>query len=89
VSRATWIVTLVLVLALVLMPGFLERYKRVRRALGAVFVFWISLNLWITSLHLSGLGPEGGALRTAALGGPPLLATVLWLYWSRQGRPAA
>ena len=84
-SRAGWIVTVMLALALIILPGFLERYRRVRRALGAACVFWISLNLWGTSLHFSGLSAEG-PLRAAALAGPPLLATVLWLYWPRRGR---
>ena len=30
-SRAGWIVTLMLALALMILPGFLERYRRVRR----------------------------------------------------------
>ena len=84
-SRAGWVITLLLVLALVILPGFLERYRRVRRALGAACVFWVSLNLWGTSLHFSGLEAEG-PLRAAALAGPPLLATVLWLYWPRRSR---
>ena len=84
-SRAGWIVTLMLALALMILPGFLERYRRVRRALGAACVFWVSLNLWGTSLHFAGLRAEG-PLRAAALAGPPLLATVLWLYWPGRRR---
>ena len=85
-SRAGWIVTLLLALALMILPGFLERYRRVRRALGAACVFWVLLNLWGTSLHFSGLRAEG-PLRAAALAGPPLLVTVLWLYWPGRRRP--
>jgi len=84
-SRAGWTLTLILALAVLLLPGFLERYRRVRRALGAVCVFWISWNLWGTSMHFSGLRPEG-ALRGAVLAGPPLLATLLWLYWPGRRR---
>ena len=87
-SRASFIVTLLLAVALVLLPGFLERWRRVRRALGAVFVFWISLNLWATSLHFSGVRPEG-PLRSAALLGPPLLVVILWLYWEGRKRQRA
>ncbi len=87
-SRATFIVTLILAVALVLLPGFLERWRRVRRALGAAVVFWISLNLWATSLHFSGLRPEG-PIRGAALVVPPLVATILWLYWERRRRQGA
>lgn len=87
-SRASFIVTLLLAVALVLLPGFLERWRRVRRVLGAVFVFWISRNLWGTSLDLSGLRPEG-PMGGAALLGPPLVATILWLYWERRRRQGA
>ena len=86
-SRAGWTIALLLALALMILPGFLERYRRVRRALGAACVFWVSLNLWGTSLHFSGLKTEG-PLRAAALAGPPLLATLGWLFWPwrrRQG----
>ena len=85
-SRAGWTVTLLLCLALMLLPGFLERYRLVRRALDAACVFWVSLNLWATSLHFSGVQAEG-PLRAAALAGPPLLATLLWLYWPGRRRP--
>ena len=84
-SRVGWIVALLLALALMILPGFLERYRRVRRALGAACVFWVSLNLWGTSLHFSGLKAEG-LLRGVALAGPPLVATVLWLYWPGRRR---
>ena len=84
-SRAGWTVTFVLVLALLILPGFLERFRRVRRALGAVCVFWISLSLWMTSMRFAGFG-VAGPMRTAALAGPPLLATLLWLYWPRRRR---
>lgn len=86
-SRAGWTVTFVLVLALLILPGFLERFRRVRRALGAVCVFWISLNLWATSMHFAGLSAVG-PMRAVALAGPPLLATLVWVYWPwrrRQG----
>ena len=82
-SRVGWIVALLLALALMILPGFLERYRRVRRALGAACVFWVFLNLWGTSLHFSGMKAEG-PLRAAALAGPPLLGTVLWLYWPKR-----
>ena len=84
-SRAGWVITLLLALALMILPGFLQRYRRVRRALGAACVFWVCLNLWGTSLHFSGLKVEG-PLRAAALAGPPLLATILWLYWPGRRR---
>lgn len=84
-SRAGWTATLLLALALMILPGFLERFRRVRRALGAACVFWISLNLWGTSLHFAGLRLEG-PWRAAALAGPPLLATLLWIYWPRRRR---
>ena len=84
-SRAGWTVTLLLALALMILPGFLERYRRVRRALGAACVFWVSLNLWGTSMHFAGLKAEG-LWRAAALAGPPLLATVLWIFWPGRRR---
>ena len=84
-SRAGWTITLLLALALMILPGFLERFRRVRRALGAACVFWVSLNLWGTSLHFSGLQTEG-PVRALALAGPPLAATLLWLFWPGRRR---
>ncbi len=86
-SRLGWAVTLLMAVALLLMPGFLERWRRVRRALGAAVVFWISMNLWGTSLHLSGAPPDG-TLRGLGLVGPPLLLAAGWVLWDlrRSGR---
>ena len=87
-SRAGWAITLLLALALLMLPGFLERWRRVRRAVGAVMVFWISMNLWATSLHLAGTRPEG-SLRGLALLGPPLLLAAMWVLWDlRRSRRA-
>jgi hypothetical protein len=79
-SRLAWIVTLVAALALVLLPGFMERWRRVRRALGGVVVFWISMNLWGTSLQLTGLAGAGSLHRLALLG-PPLVLAAAWVVW--------
>ena len=84
-SRSAWIITLLLTAALLLAPGFLERWRRVRRALGTVLVFWISLNLWGTSLHMSGLRPLGGG-RGALLFGPPLALAGAWACWDLRRR---
>ena len=79
-TRMGWAVTLVAGFALLLLPGFLERWRRVRRALGAVFVFWIALNLWGTSLHLTGLAAPS-PFRGIALLGPPLVLAAAWVMW--------
>jgi hypothetical protein len=79
-TRVGWAVTLLLAVSLLLLPGFLERWRRVRRALGAVFVFWISMNLWGTSLHLAGGRPDG-TLQGLALLGPPLFLAAGWVLW--------
>jgi hypothetical protein len=79
-SRTGWAVTLVAALALLMLPGFLERWRRVRRAVGALVVFWIATNLWGTSLHLAGGRPEG-PLQGVLLLGPPLLLAALWVLW--------
>ncbi|HEY5907270.1 MAG TPA: hypothetical protein VIZ31_04460 [Vicinamibacteria bacterium] len=79
-TRMGWAVTLLAAFALLLLPGFLERWRRVRRALGAVFVFWIALNLWGTSLHLTGLAAPS-SLRGIALLGPPLVLAAAWVMW--------
>ena len=87
-TRTSLTIALILALALLLMPGFLERWRRVRRAVGALLVFWITSNLWGTSLHFSGARPEG-SLRAAALLLPPLLLTAGWIYWDlRRGQRA-
>jgi hypothetical protein len=88
VSRTGWLITGLLAAAFLLLPGFLERWRRVRRAVGAVFLFWISLNLWGTSLHLAGLRPTGES-RGAMLLGPPLLLTAAWIFWDLRRRPQA
>jgi hypothetical protein len=87
VSRGGWLVTGLLAVAFLLLPGFLERWRRVRRALGAVFLFWISLNLWGTSLHLAGLGPARS--QGAILLGPPLLLSAAWVLWDLRRRRQA
>ena len=79
-TRVGWAVTVLLGVSLLLLPGFLERWRRVRRAVGAVFVFWISMNLWGTSLHFAGGRPDG-PWRGLALVGPPLLLAAGWLLW--------
>jgi hypothetical protein len=84
-SRTGWVVTLALAAAFVLAPGFLERWRRVKRALGALLVFWISMNLWGTSLHLTGARPAE-APRGALLLGPPLLLAAAWVYWDLRRR---
>jgi hypothetical protein len=86
-SRVGWAITLCMAVALLLMPGFLERWRRVRRAMGAVVVFWISMNLWGTAVHVSS-GRPSGTLRGFALMGPPLLLAAGWVLWDlrRKGR---
>jgi len=84
-SRTGWIISLLLTAALVLAPGFLERWRRVRRAMGAVLVFWISMNLWGTSLHLTGVR-TAGAQQNVLLLGPPLLLAAAWVYWDLRKR---
>ena len=85
-SRTGWIVTGILAVAFLLMPGFMERWRRVRRAVGTLVVFWISLNLRGASLHLSGLSPDGPA-RAATILGPPLLVALVFLYRDLRRRP--
>jgi hypothetical protein len=87
-SRAVWTVTLVLAVAFVLAPGFLERFRRVKRAMGAFLIFWIAMNLWGTSLHFTGLRPAG-APRGVLLLGPPLLLAAAWVYWDLRRRRGA
>ena len=87
-TRTNLTIGLILALAFVLMPGFRERWRRVRRAVGALLVFWVTSNLWGTSLHFTGVRPEG-ALRAATLLLPPLLLTAGWVYWElRRGHRA-
>jgi hypothetical protein len=87
-SRTSLTVALILALAVLLLPGFLERWRRVRRAVGAVLVFWIASNLWGTALYVSGISAEG-ALRAATRVLPPLLLSAAWVYWDlRRGQRA-
>jgi hypothetical protein len=87
-SRAAWVVTGILAVAFLLMPGIRERWRRVRRAVGALLVFWVSMNLWGVSLHLSGFRPDGSA-RAAILLGPPLLAAAAFVFRDLRRRPEA
>ena len=87
-SRVGWAITLCMAVALLLMPGFLERWRRVRRAIGAVVVFWISMNLWGTAVHVSS-GRPSGTLQGLALVGPPLLMAAGWVLWDLRRKERA
>jgi len=87
-SRTGWIITLVLAAAFLLAPGLLERWRRVKRAMGAVLIFWISLNLWGTSLHLTGV-QAAAAEKNVLLLGPPFLLAAGWVFWDLRRRREA
>ena len=54
-SRTAWFLVSLLVVGALTIPALAERLRAVRRAVGAVAVYWVSLNLWGTGLHLLGL----------------------------------
>jgi hypothetical protein len=85
-SRTTWTIAALLAFATLLLPGFWERWRRVRRALGTLLVFWIALSLWGTTLHFLGfraLG-EGGPVLFI----PPLVLAAAWVYLDLKRRPS-
>jgi hypothetical protein len=89
-SRTAWILVGLAVVGFLSLPALAERLRAVRRALGAVAVYWVSLNLWGTALHFLGLAarpPQGLQVLWVML--PPVLAVVGWLAWDGRSRPRA
>jgi hypothetical protein len=88
-SRTAWFLVSLAVVAFLSIPALAERLRAVRRAVGAVAVYWVSLNLWGTGLHFLGLSarpPQGAQMVWVAL--PPVLVVVAWLTWdTRRSRP--
>jgi hypothetical protein len=86
-SRTAWILVSLAVVGALAVPAIAERFRAVRRAVGAVGVYWVSLNLWGTGLHLAGLSarpPQGMEIAGVAL--PPFLAVAAWLFWDARTR---
>ena len=89
-SRTAWFLVSLAVLGFLSLPALAERLRAVRRAVGAVAVYWVTLNLWGTGLHLLGLAsrrPQGAEIVWVAL--PPVLAVVAWLTWDARPRQRA
>ena len=87
-SRTAWILVSLAVVGVLAIPALRERLHAVRRAVGAVAVYWVSLNLWGTALHFLGLAarpPQGAQIVWVVL--PPVLAVVAWLSWDTRSRP--
>jgi hypothetical protein len=89
-SRTAWILVSLAVVGILAIPALRERMHAVRRAVGAVAVYWVSLNLWGTALHYFGLSarpPPGAEIAWVML--PPVLAGVAWLAWDTRSRQRA
>ena len=89
-SRTAWIFVSLAVVGFLSLPALRERLRAVRRAVGALAVYWVSVNLWGTGLHFLGLAsrvPQGAELVWVAL--PPVLAAVAWLAWDARSRQRA
>ena len=84
-SRTVWYLISLTVLAF--LRGALrssDRLRAVRRALSAVAVYWVSLNLWGSACYALGLTsrvPQGAQI--AWVLGPPLLVVWAWRAWAR------
>ena len=87
-SRTAWFLVSLAVVGILAIPALRERLHAVRRAVGAVAVYWVSLNLWGTALHFLGLSvrpPQGPQVLWVVL--PPVLLVVAWLAWDARSRP--
>jgi hypothetical protein len=86
-SRTAWFLVSLLIVGALSIPAIAERLRAVRRAVGAVAVYWVSLNLWGTLLHLLGLvGRPPRGLEAIAVMLPPVLVVVAWLVWDARSR---
>jgi hypothetical protein len=89
VSRTSWYLVTFAVIAFLALPGLVARWRAIRRAVGALAVFWVSMNLWGTGLYLLGRATmlSRGTQMTAAMF-LALLTMLTWLAWDRraQGR---
>ena len=89
-SRTAWFLVSLAVVGALAIPALADRLRAVRRAAGAVAVYWVALNLWGTGLHFAGLSaraPQGIEVAWVAL--PPFLAVAAWLYWDARVRSRA
>jgi hypothetical protein len=84
-SRTAWYLVSLTVLGLLVLPSLAERLRAVRRAVGAVAVYWVSLNLWGSACYALGLisrVPQGAQI--AWVMGPPLLVVWAWRAWGER-----
>jgi len=89
-SRTVWYLVSLTVVGFLVVPRLSERLRVVSRALSAVAVYWVSLNLWGTAAYALGLTPRvpQGA-QIAWILGPPLLVVWAWRAWERRSEPRA
>ena len=86
-SRTAWYIIGMAVLALLLVPTLVARWRAVRRAVGAFAVFWVSASLWGTGLYLLGALPlASGAAALAIQILPPLAVMLAWLAFDLRAR---
>ncbi len=84
-SRTVWYLVSLTVLGLLVLPSLAMRFRAVRRAMGAVAVYWVSLNLWGTACYALGLSsrvPQGAEIVWVLL--PPLLVVWAWRAWGER-----
>jgi arginine exporter protein ArgO len=89
-SRNAWYLITLAVLGFLVLPSLTERLRAVRRAVGALAVYWVSLNLWGTACYLLGVSPrlpQGAQIAWVIV--PPFFAVVAWLAWDQRARPRA
>jgi len=87
-SRNAWYLITLAVLGFLMLPALSERLRAVRRAVGALAVFWVSLNLWGTASYLLGFTarvPQGAQIAWVVV--PPLFMVAAWLAWDKRERP--
>jgi hypothetical protein len=89
-SRTAWYLVSLTVIGFLVLPSLTERLRAVRRAVGTVAVYWVSLNLWATGSYLLGFSarvPQGAEIVWVLL--PPLLVVAAWRAWDTRSRRRA